>query len=183
MTIRIAVLLVVALLGLASCDDDGASVRDLGGSASSGSGSGSGTGVASGSGTGTAAECVPDAGDDGIEVVLDEFSITSAEDEVTSGPARFLAINAGEIDHELLLVEARNVAALPLDGDSGVDEDALGERIVAGVERVAPQETCLLEVDLEADTTYVLLCNIVDEGENKPRSHFLRGMRTRFKVT
>ena len=180
MSMRIAAALVVALLALAACNDDGASVRDLGGTASGGSGSGSGSGT--GSGTHGEAECEEATGD-GITVRLDEFSVTPEEDEITSGPTRFLVANGGELTHELYVVQARSLESLPLDGENGVDEDALKPgQIVAELEGVPSGKTCALEVDLEP-ATYVLLCNIVDEGEDKPRSHFLRGMRARIKVS
>jgi hypothetical protein len=185
MTMRIAAALLVAVLGLAACEDDGASVRDLGGSASSGSGSGSGsaTGTGGGSGTGVAGGECEEAGDDpGLAVTLDEWSIVSDEDELASGPVRFLASNRGEIAHELYVVQTPNLESLPLDGDRGIDEEALQPgQILAEIEEVPPGKTCALEVDLEP-AAYVLLCNIADEGENQVRSHFLRGMRARVKV-
>ncbi|HEV2757373.1 MAG TPA: hypothetical protein VG318_16530 [Actinomycetota bacterium] len=187
MTMRIAAALVVALLGLAGCEDDGASVRDLGGSASSGSGSGTGSGSASGSGTGPFAvaggECTEPDGAPGVGVTLDEFFVTPEEDELETGPVRFLVRNMGEIAHELYVVQSASVEALPLDGERGVDEEALRPgQLVGEIEEVPPGESCALEVDLEPGA-YVLLCNIVDEGENKTRSHFIRGMRARVKVS
>ncbi|MDQ3915850.1 MAG: hypothetical protein M3323_11080 [Actinomycetota bacterium] len=183
MTMRIAAALAAAVLALVACDDDGASVRDLGGSASgSGTGSGTGTGTGTGSGTEAGGECVEDDGSPGLQVVLDEFSVTPEEDELASGPVRFLATNRGEIAHELYVVQAPNLESLPLDGDRGIDEEALRPgQLVAELEGVPPGETCALEVDLEP-ATYVLLCNIVDEGEKNVRSHYLRGMRARVKV-
>src|ERR671917_131149 len=98
MTLRIGAALIVALLALTACDsDDGASVRDLGGSASSGSGSGSGsaTGAASGSGSEPAEECEPgDPADPALTVTLEEYSLSPAEEELTPGPTRFRAVNA-----------------------------------------------------------------------------------------
>jgi hypothetical protein len=182
MKVRMVAAAAVLLLGLAACDDDGASVRDLGGSASSGSGSGSGT-SASGSGTEAGGECVEDKGDPGIAVALAEFSVVPDEDKLTPGPNRFIVTNTGELDHELYVAQAPQVEALPLTGDEGVDEEALRPgQIVAEIEEVPAGETCVLEVDLEP-TNYVLFCNIVDEGEENPRSHFLRGMRARVKVS
>ena len=183
MKVRIVAALAMLLLGLVACDDDSASVRDLGGSASSGSGSGSGTGAASGSGTEAGGECVEDAGDPGVAVALAEFSVVPEEDQLSAGPNRFVITNGGELDHELYVAQVPQVEALPLNGDEGVDEEALRPgQIVAEVEEVPAGETCVLEVDLEA-TNYILFCNIFDEGEDNPRSHFLRGMRARVKVS
>lgn len=186
MTMRIGAALVVALLALAACDDDGASVRDLGGSAS-GSGSGSGTGTASGSGTeasGTEPECEPPAPDEpGLTVKLDEFEITPEEDKLTRGPTRLIATNVGEETHELYVAEARSLEGLPLDRKGSVDTQALEEedRLVAELEGVPPGERCPLEVDLDLGT-YVLFCNIRDRGDDGVVNHFLQGMRTRVKV-
>jgi hypothetical protein len=184
MSLRIVAALVVAALALAACEDDGASVRDLGGSASgSGTGSGSASGSGTGSGTEAGGECVEPEGGESVDVTLDEFVVDPEEDELTSGPVRFLVRNLGEIPHELYVVQSPNVESLPLDGERGVDEEALGPgQIVAEIEEVPPGEACGLEVDLEP-ASYVLLCNLVDEGENKVRSHFIMGMRARVKVS
>lgn len=185
MIIRIGAALVVALLAFTACDDDGASVRDLGGSASSGSGSGSGTGAASGSGTGTASgsavACV-EAGEESFGVRLDEFTMTPEDDETESFPV-ILAGNVGELAHELIVVEAPNIESLPLDRDGAVDMEKLDpEQLILHGGPIEGGESCAFEVDLEP-STYVLFCNIVDEGEKNVRSHFTRGMRTRIKVS
>lgn len=188
MTTRIAAALLVALLGLVACDDDGASVRDLGGTASggSGSGSGSGTGHASGSGTGHAADeadCEPDDTEGTLEVRLDEFSVTPHEDEITSGPTKLLAVNAGKLTHELVVLAARSVESLPLDPKGAVDEEALRPgQLIAEIHGIEPGAACVLEVDLEPGT-YVLLCNIRAKADGKMRKHFLQGMRARIKVS
>ncbi len=54
----LAALALVASAGLAGCggDDDGADVRDLGGTTETGTGTGSGTGSGTGTGTGSGTE-------------------------------------------------------------------------------------------------------------------------------
>jgi hypothetical protein len=184
MTLRIAAALIVALLAFSACDDDGASVRDLGGTAS-GSGSGSGTGAASGSGSGTEAEaCEPgDTSDPALIVRLDEYSIVPEEDELTSGPTRFRGVNAGEKTHELYLAAARSLEALPLDSQGSIDTEVLEEedRLIGELEAIPSGGTCDLEADLEVGT-YVLFCNIRERGNDGVVNHFLQGMRARFKV-
>jgi hypothetical protein len=188
MTMRIGVALVVALLALAGCDDDGASVRDLGGSASSGSGSGTGSGSGSGtaaSGSEPAAECdEPDASEPGLVVTLDEYSLRPDEDKLTRGPTRFIASNAGKDVHELVVVEARSLEALPLDPKGTIDEEILEEedRLIGEVEEIPSGGACTLEVDLDPGT-YVLLCNIRERGDDGVVNHFLQGMRARVKVS
>lgn len=187
MSMRIVAALVVAVLGLVACDgDDGASVRDLGGSASSGSGSGSGsgTGVASGSGTEPAEECAsPDLADPSLPVRLSEYQILPEEDELTRGPTRFRVMNVGEEEHEFIVLAARSVEALPLDDKGSVDEESLPEdMLVAEIESIPAGDACALEVDLDPGT-YVLLCNLRERGGKGVVNHFLQGMRTRIKVS
>lgn len=189
MTLRIAAALIVALLAFSACDsDDGASVRDLGGSASgSGSGSGSGTGAASGSGSATEAEaeaCEPgDEADPALVVRLDEYSVVPVEEKLTSGPTRFRAVNAGEEVHELYLAEGKSLEGMPLDPKGSVDTEALEEdgRLLGEVEGIPSGESCDLEADLEIGT-YVLFCNIRERTDEGVVNHFLQGMRARVKV-
>lgn len=189
MIIRIVAALVVALLGLVACDgDDGASVRDLGGSASSGSGSGSGsgTGTASGSGTETAEACEPgDPTDSALTVTLDEYRILPEADELTAGPTRFRAVNSGKKPHEMYVAAARSLEALPLKKNGSIDTEKLDEenRLLGELEGVPSGRSCDLELDLEVGT-YVLFCNIRERTDGKGVvNHFLQGMRARVKVS
>ncbi|MDQ4125496.1 MAG: hypothetical protein M3134_07845 [Actinomycetota bacterium] len=186
MTLRICAALVVALLALTACDaDDGASVRDLGGSASSGSGSGSGsgTGTASGSGTETA-ECEPgDPTDPALTVALEEYAVLPEEDKLTPGPTRFRAVNAGNEVHELYVAAAKSIEGLPLDPKGSVDTEKLEEKgqLIGEVEGIPSGQSCDLEAELPVGT-YVLFCNIRERGDKGVVNHFLQGMRTRVKV-
>ena len=185
--LRFAAAFLVVLLAFAACeDDDGASVRDLGGSASSGSGSGSGsgTGVASGSGT-EVEECEPgDPTDPALTVALEEYQIVPEEDEITSGPTRFRALNSGKETHELYVIAAKSIEALPLDRKGSVDTEKLEEkgRLLGELEGIPSGQSCDLEVDLEPGT-YVLLCNLRSRGNDGVENHFLQGMRARIKVS
>lgn len=186
MTLRIVAAVIAAVFALAACDsDDGATIRSEGSASGSGSGSGSGTGTASGSGT-EAEACSPgDESDPALVVRLDEFSVIPEEEELTPGPIRFRAANSGELTHELYLVEARNVAGLPLDKKGSVDTEALEEddRVVGEVEGIPSGESCDLEAELELGTTYVLFCNIRERTDKGVVNHFLQGMRARVKVS
>lgn len=185
MTMRIGAALVVALLALVACDDDGASVRDLGGSATSGTGSGSGTGTGTATGSGTETEeCEPgDPTDPALSVTLDEYRILPEEDKLTRGPTRFRALNSGEKTHELYVIEARSIEALPLDEKGSVDTEALEEegRLLGELEGVPSGQSCDLELDLDPGT-YALICNIRERSDDGVVNHFLQGMRTRIKV-
>lgn len=196
MTIRIAAALVVAVLGLTACSDDGASVRDLGGSASSGSGSGSGsgTGVASGSGTEASgaeasgsepAECEPgNPAESALTVTLDEYRVLPEDDELDSGPIALRAVNAGRETHELYVAAAKSIKALPLDAQGSVDAEALEEegRLIGELEGIPSGQSCDLEADL-APGNYVMFCNIREETDEGVVNHFQQGMRTRVKVS
>lgn len=186
MILRICAALVVALLALTACDaDDGATVRDLGGSASSGSGSGSGSGTGTASGSATEAEaCEPgDATDPALTVTLEEYAVLPEEDKLTSGPTRFRVLNAGNEVHELYVAAAKSIEGLPLDRKGSVDTEKLEEegRLLAEVEGVPSGRSCDLEADLEVGT-YVLFCNIRERTDEGVVNHFLQGMRTRVKV-
>lgn len=184
--LRLAAALLVVLLALAGCDgDDGATVRDLGGSGTggSGTGSGSGTGVASGSGT-EAEECEPgDPTDPALTVTMDEYQILPEEDELTRGPNRFRALNSGKKTHELYVAEARTVEGIPLEENGAVDVEALEEkdRLLGELEGIPSGQSCDLELDLEPGT-YVMFCDIRERSGKGVVNHFLQGMRARFKV-
>src|SRR3990170_815044 len=70
----------------------------------------------------------PAAGSD-VEVLLDEWSVVANPSEVPAGPVTFTAVNAGDEDHELVVLKTDLAAdALPV-VDSKVDEVAAGEEI------------------------------------------------------
>lgn len=184
---------VLAMVVLAACgDDDGASVRDLGGSASSGSGSGSGSASGSGSGSGSAsgsavAHCEPvgdaSSADTTVAVTLDEWSIEVAESEVPAGTITFAATNSGEDAHEVVIVRSDDVDSLPTTGDGIVDEEQLTEGTFIGeIEAFPSGEDCTGTFDLEPGT-YALFCNILESEEGELENHFELGMRTEIDVT
>lgn len=181
------------VLAMAACGgDDGATVRDLGGSASSGSGSGSGSGSASGSvaasGSASAsgiAECVEtgsaSASAAEVHVALDEWSVVPEEESVAAGPVLFEAINEGEDAHELVVVKADDAGSLPLNNDGIVDEASLEEGAFIGeVEAFPAGEECKGTFELTAGN-YVLFCNIYEASEDE--NHYANGMVTEFTVT
>ena len=186
---------VMAALVLAACgDDDGASVRDLGGSATSGSGSGSGSGSASGSGSGSGsgsasgvAQCEPvgdaSTADVTVDVTLDEWSISASETEVPAGTITFAATNNGADAHEVVVVLADDVDSLPTTDDGIVDEEQLPDGTFIGeIEAFPSGEECTGTFDLEPGT-YALFCNILEEEEGELENHYELGMRTEIEVT
>ena len=190
-TLWVAAVGVVTAL-VACGEDDGAGVRDLGGSASSGSGSasasGSASGTASASGTGSATEAAcepvgdPSAADHRLEVTLAEWSVEPAEESVSSGAVQLVAFNQGEDAHEVVVVKGDDPSALPLGDDGTVDEEALPQGDFVGeIEAFPAGGSCNGVFDLEPGS-YVLFCNILEVEEGTEENHFEMGMRTTIRV-
>jgi plastocyanin len=182
---------VLAILVFAACgDDDGASVRNVGGTASSGSGSGSGSGSATGHASGSGSEgahCEPvgdaSTADVTVDVTLEEWSIEAAETEVPAGTITFAAINTGEDAHEVVVVRADDVDSLPTTDEGIVDEEQLPEGAFIGeIEAFPAGEECTGTFDLEPGT-YALFCNILEEEAGEVENHYELGMRTEIEVT
>lgn len=133
--------------------------------------------------TGTAAACEPVGRGGGTEVAvaLDEWSVESSPAGAPAGTVTFQVRNAGEEPHELVVV--RGVAPEALRVVAGkVDEEALPNGAFIGeVEAFPAGETCSGTFDLPAGS-YTLFCNIVEEHDGKPESHFQEGMVTTFEV-
>ncbi len=186
--------LVLALVVLSACADDGASVRSSGTASGSGTGSGSGsaTGAASGSASGTGAAsgvagCTPvGAGrlsDAEVHVELDEWRVSPDAAAVPAGAIEFEISNVGEDEHELAITRGRSPGALPLAEDETVDIPALEERglFVGEVEAFPPGGECSGVFDLEPGR-YVLFCNLIHEEEEGVENHFQEGMAAELVV-
>lgn len=182
----VGALVMVVMVAAACGNDDGAGVRNIGGSGS-GSGSASGSASASGSSSGShvasgTAEC-HDVGDASsaeteVHVNLDEWSVVPEVESIEAGTIHFEAINIGEEEHELVIVKADSADDLPLDDDESADEEQLpGGAFIGEIEAFPAGEECNGTFDL-APGSYVLFCNLVDGDEN----HFQLGMRTEFEV-
>ena len=190
--------LVALPFGLVACsDDDGESVRDCeaasgsetdttasgSGSSAECEGSGSASGSASGSGE---AVCDPfgnaaDA-DTVVNVALTEWSVTPDQTKVPAGKIHFAIENGGAEVHELVVVRADSVEALPLDDDGVLDEDAFAAGDFIGeVEGFPAGQTCDGTFDLAAGD-YVLLCAIVEDHDGETENHLAEGMATSFTV-
>ena len=117
-----------------------------------------------------------------VEVLLDEWSVVANPSEVPAGPVTFTAVNAGDEDHELVVLKTDLAAdALPV-VDSKVDEVAAGEEI-GEIEDVLTASEKQATFDLEPGA-YVLFCNITEEEPTgELESHYEEGMHTAFVVT
>jgi hypothetical protein len=174
-TRKILLSIVPLLLLLAACgDDDGAGVAS-----GSASGSVSGSGSASGSPAAEEGECVVvdgvDDDEDGeIHATLSEYAIDVEEDGAEAGVIKFEATNDGEIDHELVVLQATPDEIEVDDDGAPVEVGFIGE-----IEAFAAGTECQGSFELEAGT-YTLLCAIVEESGE---SHFSEGMVTELTVS
>lgn len=167
------VLVAAVAVGLGACGDDE-------GSTGSASGSGSGSGTASASGVG-ACEPVGDGGGTEVDVTLDEWSVAASPASVPAGKVTFDVRNDGEEPHELVVVRAASPGELKV-VEGKVDEEALPAGAFVGeVEAFLAGESCEGTFELGAGS-YLLFCNIVEEHDGKPESHFEEGMVTAFEV-
>lgn len=189
---RFTTLLVASalLLGAAACsDDDGEDVRDSDSASESGSASGSASGNASASGSASAsggAVCDPfgnlaDA-DSTVNVTLSEFAIVTDQPSAPAGKIHFAIENAGAEVHELVVVRAESIDALPLDDEGVLDEAAFADGDFIGeVEGFPAGQTCDGTFELTAGD-YVLLCAIVEDHDGETENHLTEGMAIEFTV-
>lgn len=119
-----------------------------------------------------------------VDVTLSEWVVQPEATSAKPGTVEFEAENKGSVTHEMALVAAQNVAALPTRPDGSVDEgkipaaDKFGE-----VADVAPGKDKDLKANLKAGS-YVLYCNIVERDATTGTmvSHFQKGMHSTFTV-
>ena len=116
-----------------------------------------------------------------VDVALQEFSVTPAQDSAPSGSVTFEVENTGPDDvHEFVVIKTDLAPeALPTDDKGAVNEEGEGIEVVDEIEDVPVGETQEVTVELEAGT-YALICNIYDEEEQE--AHYKLGMRTAFTV-
>ena len=116
------------------------------------------------------------------KVTLQEFSIALHPGLVQSGKVSLQVENVGSITHEMVLVRAAGVAALPKVTTAGersvgaIDEEAIPESDTMGeTGDVAARATVTKTFDLTPGT-YVMFCNIDSKNGAKTLNHFVRGM-------
>jgi hypothetical protein len=119
------------------------------------------------------------------KVTLEEFSITSHPGLVQSGKVTLEVDNVGSITHELVIVRAASVAALPRVTQSGgeravgaIDEEAIPEADKMGESGDVPARTSVTKTFDLSPGTYVLFCNIDNKVGTTVRNHFKSGMFT-----
>jgi plastocyanin len=116
------------------------------------------------------------------KVTLQEFSMTVHPGLVQSGKVSLQVDNVGSIVHELVIVRAAGVAALPKVTKAGersvgaIDEEAIAESDKMGeTGDVAARSTVTKTFDLPPGT-YVMFCNIDSKNGGKVLNHFTHGM-------
>jgi uncharacterized cupredoxin-like copper-binding protein len=122
-----------------------------------------------------------------ITVKLQEFTLTPLPSaEVKAGTVRMKAANKGTLTHEMVLVRAASVAALPTVTTGGgerkigaVDEEVIREQDKMGeTGDVKPGKAVTKTFELRPGH-YVMFCNLDDASGN----HFVEGMSSSFVVT
>lgn len=184
---RVAVaMLAVAAVGAGCGDDDGGEVTNLGGAGGTTSSTGGATTSSTGGGTEGACEVEGGVSTKGAEVMatLDEWTITPDPAQANPGIITFVAENAGEELHELVIVASDDPASLPTDPQTGaMDESRLPEEALIGeIEAFPAGQVCEGNFALQAGS-YALVCNVVEEEEDGTvESHYAEGMYTSFTV-
>ena len=118
-----------------------------------------------------------------VEVTLDEYSVVTDVDSLPEGPIKFDIKNAGDIEHELLIVRSDIPGAeLPTKDDGSVDEGAGGVDVKHDIDDIEEGDETSRSFALDPGN-YVLLCNIVEDIDGTETSHYARGMWTEFTIT
>jgi hypothetical protein len=120
-----------------------------------------------------------------VKVSLREFSVTPDAREHKAGSISIDADNAGWITHELVVVKAKDAAALPVKADGSVDEEKIPEADKFGeMEDIAAGKSKSHTFKLSAGD-HVMFCNVVDKksGGAPPVVHFKDGVHETFTAT
>jgi plastocyanin len=156
----LALLLVVAGIGLAACGDDDDTAGDGVGADEGGYGS----------------TCQPvgedleGEADKTVEIELADYVFVPSEVDVEAGIVTFAATNIGEESHELAFLPGGG--EVPFTDDGAPDEAALGDAGAFELEAFPPGESCNATYDLEPGT-YTLFC-IVESADGE--THYEKGM-------
>ena len=123
---------------------------------------------------------------------LDEWSITADRSTLHAGRQTITATNIGTMTHEVVIVAASDVGAIPTKADGSVDEASLDAVKVGEIAGVAAGTSGTHVFNL-APGSYVVFCNLVEQmdhgssmggiGRGMTHVHFDLGMHTTFTVT
>ena len=118
------------------------------------------------------------------QVTLQEFSIAAHPGLVQSGTVTLQVHNAGSITHELVVVRAASVSALPRVTKPGersvgaVDEEAISKADTVGETGDVPAGTTVTKRFDLTPGTYIIFCNIDNKSTGAVLNHFVHGMAT-----
>jgi hypothetical protein len=116
------------------------------------------------------------------KVTLQEFSITVKPGLVQSGKVTLEVENVGTITHELVIVRAPSVAALPIVKVAGersvgaIDEEAIAEADKMGESGDVAAGKTVKKTFALPPGTYVVFCNIDSKSGGATVNHFTHGM-------
>ena len=118
-----------------------------------------------------------------VRIALNEWAVTPAVDEVSSGQLRFVVVNNGTRAHELIVVKSDLLPGELPSVDGRLDASRVNVEQTAATSRVEPGATVALEFAL-SDGKYVLLCNLIEPAGASGRalSHYENGMYASFFV-
>lgn len=122
-------------------------------------------------------------GGSSVDVALSEWVVQPDPTSIDAGDITFKADNQGSEAHEMVVVRADSVSALPTDADGAVIEDEIpAGDFIGEVEELEPGDSGEDTLNLTAGT-YVIFCNITEEeSDGTTESHFAEGMHAVFTV-
>jgi uncharacterized cupredoxin-like copper-binding protein len=117
------------------------------------------------------------------KVRLVEFEVKPKRPVVADGKTKFVVKNAGDDEHEFIIVRGAVPSALPTKADGSVDVDRIPTADQIGeLQGIKPGKTRSRTYKLSAGT-YILFCNLVDDDSKSTSvSHFAAGMYTTLEV-
>jgi uncharacterized cupredoxin-like copper-binding protein len=119
-----------------------------------------------------------------VKVTLEEFTITPHPAYAQAGTVVFDVDNVGSITHEMVIVRAPSLAALPKVTKPGgeravgaIDEEAIPESDTIGETGDVPARAHVTKSFTLTPGTYVLFCNIdTKNSDGSVINHFQHGM-------
>lgn len=104
-----------------------------------------------------------------VRVKLTEMKVVAPKQQAQAGRVTFVALNAGTVEHELVIVRDGGSGRLPVRAYKAQE----GNGVIAEIEDIEPGKTGRLTISLERGR-YLLICNIV--------GHYQLGMSASLRV-
>ena len=136
-----------------------------------------------GAGCGSSSKSGSSSGGSEVTLTLTDYAMKADPTSVKAGDVNITAVNDGKLTHEVVVVRADAVSALPKKSDGSVNEEKIAESDKQGeIEDVTAGTTLSKTMALKAGS-YVIFCNVVDGQAPNTISHFQKGMSTQLTVT